>query len=92
MARIELEFEEVTLKHEETGFPTPGVRATCPECGESEESYGRGANSRIRCLMRLKENCTETDRRTGRSHYYVDPEANERPRDSIPKPWWEKKR
>jgi hypothetical protein len=75
MAKIELEFEEVTIEHEDSGLPTPGVRATCPECGESEESYGTGPKSRIRCLMRLKENCTETDPDTGRGHYYVDPDA-----------------
>ena len=46
----------------------------------------------MRCLMRLKENCTETDSKTGRGHYYVDPEADEMPRDPVPKPWWEKKK
>jgi hypothetical protein len=90
MAKIELEYEEVTLRHEETGLPTKGVRATCPECGESEDSYGTGSKSRMRCLMRLKENCGETDPHSGKGHYYVDPEADDRPRDPTPKPWWEK--
>jgi hypothetical protein len=40
--------------------------------------------------MQLKENCTETDRHTGRGHYYVDPDADGRPRDPVVKPWWEK--
>jgi hypothetical protein len=40
--------------------------------------------------MRLKENCTETDPRTGRGHFYVDPDADDRPRDPVVKPWWEK--
>jgi hypothetical protein len=90
MAKIELEFEEVNLRNEESGLPQRGVRATCPECGESEESYGTGRPSRMRCLMRLKENCTETDAQTGRGHFYVDPDADERPRDPVVKPWWEK--
>jgi hypothetical protein len=90
MAKIELEYEEVNLVNEETGLSQRGVRATCPECGESEESYGTGAKSRIRCLMRLKENCTEVDRRTGRGHFYVDPDDDSRPRDPVVKPWWEK--
>ena len=91
MAKIELEFEEITLRSEETGLPVKSVRASCPECGETEDSYGTGPKSRMRCLMRLKENCTETDSKTGRGHYYVDPEADERPRDPVPRPWWEKK-
>jgi hypothetical protein len=83
MARVVLEFEEVTLTNDE-GREVPGVCATCPECGESEESYGTGPRSRIRCLMLLKENCSE-------SNYYVDPEADDgRPPDPVPKPWWEK--
>jgi hypothetical protein len=40
--------------------------------------------------MRLKENCTEVDRHTGRGHYYVDPGADDRPRDPVVRPWWEK--
>lgn len=90
MAKIELEFEEVSLRNEETGLPQAGVRATCPECGESEESYGTGPKSRMRCLLRLKENCPETDPHTGRGHFYVDPDADERPRDPVHKPWWDK--
>jgi tRNA(Ile2) C34 agmatinyltransferase TiaS len=91
MARIELEFEKVQLENED-GRLQPGVRATCPECGESAEAFGTGPRSRMRCLMRLKEDCTEVDRKTGRSHYYVDPEADEggRPPDPVPKKWWEK--
>lgn len=90
MAKIELEFEEVTLRNEETGLPQKSVRATCPECGESEESYGTGPKSRMRCLLRLKENCSETDAHTGKGHFYVDPDDDTRPRDPTPKPWWEK--
>jgi tRNA(Ile2) C34 agmatinyltransferase TiaS len=90
MARIELEFEEVNLRNEESGLVQRGVRAICPECGETEESYGTGAKSRMRCLMRLKENCSETDSATGRSHYYVDPDADGRLPDPVVKPWWEK--
>lgn len=91
MAKIELEFEEVSLRDEASGLPMRGVRATCPACDETEESFGTGPKSRMRCLLRLKENCTETDRHTGRGHYYVDPDADDRPRDSLPRPWWEKK-
>jgi hypothetical protein len=90
MARIELEFEEFERRNEDSGLLQPSVRATCPECGESEESWGTGPKSRIRCLMLLKENCGETDPKTGRGHYYVDPDADDRPRDPTPKPWWEK--
>jgi hypothetical protein len=93
MARIELEFAEVELANEETGRPQPGVRATCPECGESEESYGTGPKSRMRCLMRLKENCGETDPGTGRGHYYVDPDdggGGRRLPDPVVRPWWDK--
>lgn len=73
MARVELEFEEVKITNEE-GRPQPGVRATCPECGDTAEAFGTGPRSRMRCLMRLKEDCVETDRRTGKGHYYVDPD------------------
>jgi hypothetical protein len=90
MAKIELEFEEVNLRDEKSGLSQRGVRATCPECGEAEEAFGTGPKSRMRCLMQLKENCSETDSRTGRGHYYVDPEADDRPRDPVVKPWWEK--
>ena len=89
MAKIELEFEEVKLRDHETGLLKSGVRATCPECGETEEAFGTGPRSRMRCLMRLKEGCSETDGR-GRGHYYVDPDGDERPRDPTPRPWWEK--
>jgi hypothetical protein len=44
----------------------------------------------MRCLMQLKENCTEVDRNTGRGHYYVDPDADGRLPDPVVKPWWEK--
>jgi hypothetical protein len=84
MARIVLEFEEVTLADDD-GRMVPGVRATCPECDECEESFGRGPKSRMRCLMRLKENCDQ-------GHYYVDPEADDGGRmpDPVVRPWWEK--
>jgi hypothetical protein len=42
--------------------------------------------------MRLKENCAETDPHTGKGHYYVDSERDDdRPRDPVVKPWWERK-
>lgn len=76
MARIELEFEEIELTNE-YGRPQPGVRATCPECDETAEAFGTTSRSRMRCLMKLKEDCNQVDRRTGKGHYYVDPDAGD---------------
>jgi hypothetical protein len=73
VSKIELEYEEAELVNED-GRTQAGVRATCPECGETAEAFGTGPRSRMRCLMTLKEGCDATDDR-GRGHYYVDPDA-----------------
>ncbi len=49
------------LENEE-GREVPGVRVTCNECGNSEESYGEGDNSVRRCLALLSEGCDSLER------------------------------
>lgn len=70
MARVLVDFEEVTLENE-AGVEIDGVQATCRECDLQVESFGAGPRSRRRCLALLREDC-EGD--SDSSHFYVDAE------------------
>lgn len=39
------------------GHEVAGIRATCPKCLHTTESYGDGSSSIRRCLVLLKEEC-----------------------------------
>ena len=44
-----------------------GVRALCLRCDHETESYGTGENSRKRCLVLMREECS-----MGERNFYVD--------------------
>lgn len=56
MARVEATIERIELETDE-GRIVPSVRATCSQCDEQTESFGRDIKSIRRCLVLLKENC-----------------------------------
>jgi len=66
MARVEVTIEEVMLENED-GRDQPGVRAECERCNHVVESFGRGDNSRRRCLAVLREECPENE-----ENFYVE--------------------
>lgn len=43
-----------------------GVELTCDRCGHSEESFGIGEPSLMRCALLLRENCPQ-----GEKNFYV---------------------
>jgi hypothetical protein len=87
LSRVEVEIEEVELENED-GRMQDGVRARCTRCDHETEAYGRTGKSRRRCLVLMREECPQNE-----ENFYVDPDADEhddRPRDPVPKKWWEK--
>ena len=68
MARVECEVEETDLDNDRGGT-TPGVTATCTECGHTTESFGTGESSVKRCLALMREECPELEK-----NFYVDGE------------------
>lgn len=43
------------------GSTTPGVRATCPECGSTTESFGQEKKSLRRCMALMRDVCRCSD-------------------------------
>ena len=64
--KIECKIEEVELL-DDKGRYVPSVQATCGECGEMSESFGRSEKSIKRCMVLLNEDC-------GQGNYYVPEE------------------
>lgn len=69
--RVECEIEHITLKSSR-GKDVDSVRAICPECGHSTESFGTGPGSVKRCLVLLSEECPE-----GEDNFYVEEGSDE---------------
>ena len=67
MPKVDVSFEETTIEDEDDGHEGQGVIATCSECEHTEQSFGQGPKSRIRCIMLMKENCPESA-----ENFYVD--------------------
>lgn len=64
MARISTQTAHVELDGD---YGTvEGVELTCDRCGHSEESFGTGDASLMRCALLLRENCPR-----GEKNFYV---------------------
>ena len=57
--RVPVEVEETELESEETGRMIPGVCVTCTRCEASATAFGTSDRSVTRCIMELKESCSE---------------------------------
>lgn len=55
--RVYLEIEEIELE-DERGRMVPSVRARCPECGATTESFGEGKASLRRCMALMRDECS----------------------------------
>ena len=60
MAEVICKVEKVRVEGP-TGKMIPGVRATCSECDATQEAAGTSAKSVRLCLLRLRENCEESE-------------------------------
>jgi hypothetical protein len=67
VSRVEVNIEEVDDIENERGDLQQGVRATCSECDHVTESFGTGPRSRVRCIMKMKEECPNNE-----ENFYVD--------------------
>lgn len=56
--RVPVEVEEVLLENED-GREVPGVCVTCTRCEAAAECFGTSERSVTRCIMELKESCSE---------------------------------
>jgi len=73
VARVEIRVEDEMVDNDRGG-KGPGVRATCDKCGETVTCLGRSQRSVRRCIMLLKEECTDSDG----NNFYVDPDIDDR--------------
>jgi len=65
MSTVPCDIEEVELEGD-YGV-VDGVRAHCTRCGHQTESFGRGENSKTRCLALMREECPNAEH-----NYYVE--------------------
>lgn len=68
--KVRCEVEEDDI--EEGGKELPGVRVTCGRCSATAESFGTEEKSVKRCLVLLRENCSN-----GESNFYVVEDGRE---------------
>jgi len=74
--RVPCDVGYVDLENE-NGYEVEGVCATCSRCGHTTESYGTADASVKRCLVLLREECTNSEH-----NYYLD--AAEQPTRQSP--------
>ena len=66
MARVEVEFTEVTIENED-GRMQDGMCAECERCNHKVEVYGRSDKSKRRALATLREECPQNE-----ENFYVE--------------------
>lgn len=63
--RVKCTVDEIELENDD-GIIVPSVCVTCTRCDDEQESYGTSSASIKRCLVLLRENCSQDE-----SNFYV---------------------